>query len=296
MIPTLDGTREIIDFKECPSILLYKNEEYEEYPKHWHISTEIIMPMKNNYQVMCNGKPYNLNVGDILIIAPGVVHSMPAQEGVRYVLLANFTNFITSKSFDSILSLIQPAIIVSPKLYPSIHQVCRNLILDSVEEYFGAEPFKEVSVYNNLINLLLSVGRSYTPQSDAFPDPPIAKQQVYMQKFMALCEYINNNCTKNLTVDDAAQLMGFSKYHFSRLFKKFTENTFYSYVNERRIAHASLLLLDMENSITEVAINSGFNSISSFIRIFKINKGCTPTEFRKMYQQQNKTEATTKTE
>ena len=109
MIPRLDGTREIVDFQECPSILLYKNVEYEEYPKHWHTSTEILMVVENDYQVICNGKLYSLDVGDILIIAPGVVHTIPEKKGTRYILLANFSNCITSKAFDSILSLIQPA-------------------------------------------------------------------------------------------------------------------------------------------------------------------------------------------
>ena len=293
MLPHLDGNCEIVDFKECPTILLYKNIEYEEYPNHWHTSTEIIMPIENNYQVICNGRSYNLSVGDILIIAPGVVHSMPKIKGIRYVLLANFSNSITSKAFDSILSLIQPAIIVSPKLYPSIYQSCYNLITSSVDEYFGTDQFKEVAVYSNLMKLFLLVGRSYTTQNDMFSDAPIAKQQEYLQKFMTLCEYVNDNCTENLSVDSAAQMVGFSKFHFSRLFKKFTGNTFYSYVNERRITHATLLLLDPENSITDVAINSGFNSISSFIRIVKINKGCTPTEFRKIHHSDSETAAET---
>lgn len=289
MIPRLDGTREIVDFQECPSILLYKNVEYEEYPKHWHTSTEIIMVVENDYQVICNGKLYSLDVGDILIIAPGVVHTIPEKKGTRYILLANFSNCITLKAFDSILSLIQPTIIVSEKNYPSIYRQCQDLILNSTAEYFGNEQFKEVAVYNQLINLLLLVGREYTKQSGIFTDAPVTKQQEYMQKFMTLCDYINNNCTESLSVDDAANMVGFSKFHFSRLFKKFTGTTFYSYVNERRIAHATLLLLDSEKSITEVAIGSGFNSISSFIRIFKINRGCTPTEFRNMHHVESET-------
>ena len=204
-------------------------------------------------------------------------------------MLANFSNCITLKAFDSILSLIQPTIIVSEKNYPSIYRQCQDLILNSTAEYFGNEQFKEVAVYNQLINLLLLVGREYTKQSGLFTDAPVTKQQEYMQKFMTLCDYINNNCTESLSVDDAANMVGFSKFHFSRLFKKFTGTTFYSYVNERRIAHATLLLLDSEKSITEVAIGSGFNSISSFIRIFKINRGCTPTEFRNMHHVESET-------
>lgn len=286
MMPHLDGTREIVPFQECPSILLYKNVEYEEYPKHWHTSTEIIMPEKNGYQVICNGKTYELNVGDIMIVAPGVVHTIPAKEGVRYIFLVNFSNSFISKSFDSIFSLIQPTLIISPKLYPSIYQMCRGLITESVGEYFGSEPFKEIAIYNNLLKLVLLVGRSYTLQSDIVSGPP-AKQQEYIQRFMTLCEYINNHCTEELSVDSAASIAGFSKFHFSRLFKKFTGNTFYSYVNERRVAHAVLLLLNSEKSITDIAIDSGFNSISSFNRIFKISKACTPTDFRQMYNHEN---------
>ena len=286
MMPHLDGTREIVPFKECPSILLYKNVEYEEYPKHWHTSTEIIMPEKNGYQVACNGKTYELSVGDILIVAPGVVHTMPAKKGARYILLANFSSSIMLKSFDSIFSLIQPVLIVSPQIYPSIYQTCRDLITKSVDEYFSAEPFKEIAIYNNLLTLFLLVGRSYTAQSDIVSGPP-AKQQEYIQRFMTLCEYINDHCTEELSVDDAASVAGFSKFHFSRLFKKFTGNTFYSYVNERRVAHAALLLLNSEKSIIDIATDSGFNSISSFNRIFKISKACTPTEFRQMYNGEN---------
>ncbi|MBS7303966.1 MAG: helix-turn-helix transcriptional regulator [Lachnospiraceae bacterium] len=47
---------------------------------------------------------------------------------------------------------------------------------------------------------------------------------------------------------------------------------------------AEKLLINLDNSITDVALNSGFSSMSSFIRMFKQIKGCTPTEFRSMYR------------
>lgn len=288
MVPKLDGKREIVNYHECASILLYKNEEYEDYPKHWHTSAEIIMPIENNYTVICNEKAYNLNVGDIMIISPGTVHSIPKCKGLRYIYLINFSNWITSKSFESLLSLIQPAFIINNELFPSIYEQCKEIILACFDEYSENEPFKEVAIYNKLINLLLLVGRSITKQNGIVMDTPIAKQQEYIEKYMSLCEYINDNCTENLSVDFAANMLGFSKFHFSRLFKKIIGTTFYSYVNERRIAHATILLMDPEKKITDVAINSGFNSISSFIRIFKIHKGCTPTEFRKICDTKNR--------
>ena len=104
-----------------------------------------------------------------------------------------------------------------------------------------------------------------------------------MEKFMYICEYISEHCTENITLDDAAQLAGFSKFHFSRLFKCFTNVSYYKYMNQKRIAFAENLLIDPELSVTEVALRSGFDSLSSFIRMFKIIKGVTPTEFKNMY-------------
>ena len=92
-----------------------------------------------------------------------------------------------------------------------------------------------------------------------------------------------SHCTEELSLDEIAGMTGFSKFHFSRLFKEFTGTSFYKYLNVRRISHAERLLLDPQLNVTDAAVLSGFNSISAFMRMFKIIKGCTPTEFRNLY-------------
>jgi AraC-like DNA-binding protein len=109
------------------------------------------------------------------------------------------------------------------------------------------------------------------------------RQKKYVEKFMDVCSYIDEHCTENLTLDDIASYSGFSKYHFTRLFKQFTGSTFYKYLNQKRITRAERSLSDMTLSVTDVAMASGFTSMSAFIRMFKIMKGCTPSEFRRMY-------------
>ena len=53
---------------------------------------------------------------------------------------------------------------------------------------------------------------------------------------------------------------------------------------EMRLGHASRLLIDTTQSVSEVAYNCGFNNISNFNRLFKKKKGCTPKEFRESYK------------
>ena len=94
---------------------------------------------------------------------------------------------------------------------------------------------------------------------------------------------VDTHCTEDITLDEISKIAGFSKYHFTRLFKQFTNNTFYKYLNQKRIELALTLLADPNISVTETAMQSGFANPSTFIRVFKAEKGCTPTEFRKMF-------------
>ena len=72
-------------------------------------------------------------------------------------------------------------------------------------------------------------------------------------------------------------------YHFARLFKQFTNISYYDYLNQRRIMEAQNLLCDPSLTITEVAMRSGFNSLATFNRIFKAQKNCTPREYKQLH-------------
>ncbi|HCD46236.1 MAG TPA: hypothetical protein DEQ64_21450 [Lachnoclostridium sp.] len=79
---------------------------------------------------------------------------------------------------------------------------------------------------------------------------------------------------------------GFSKYHFTRIFKQYMNMTFYEYLNSRRVKKAEELLYNTkEMSITDVAMGSGFSSMSTFNRTFKMIKRCSPSDYRKIRQQ-----------
>ncbi len=133
-----------------------------------------------------------------------------------------------------------------------------------------------------MIELFVFIGREYTQNKDLFVVSE-DKQKEYTEKFMYICDYVNLHCTENISLEMAADLAGFSKFHFTRLFKQFTGVSYYKYLNQRRIAMAENYLIDPSISITEAAIRSGFSSLSAFIRMFRIIKDCTPSEFRKMH-------------
>ncbi|MBR6396098.1 MAG: helix-turn-helix transcriptional regulator, partial [Lachnospiraceae bacterium] len=106
------------------------------------------------------------------------------------------------------------------------------------------------------------------------------KQHEYINKFLNVCNYINDHYAEDIDADTLASIAGFSRFHFSRLFKQYTGSTYYEYLTKKRIEMAERYLISPELSITEVAMRSGFNSLSTFNRVFKSALGCTPSEYK----------------
>jgi AraC-like DNA-binding protein len=178
--------------------------------------------------------------------------------------------------------MIQPALLITKDRFPDVYSRIRELVVKIEQEYLKEDAFFETSIYSMLTEIFVLIGRSRTQTTQRFASDEV-RQKKYVEKFMDVCSYIDEHCTENLTLDDVASYSGFSKYHFTRLFKQFTGSTFYKYLNQKRITRAERSLSDMSLSVTDVAMTSGFTSMSAFIRMFKIMKGCTPSEFRKMY-------------
>ena len=283
MIENLNGIHETVNYKENTRLRLYNNVQMEDYPSHWHTPIEIIVPIENMYSVVVGNHTVTLNPGDIIFICPGVIHSLKSHgSGSRIIFQAEITMFTSIREFESILSLMSPVLKVTEENSPDIHREIYHLMLQINEEYENSNILMETVIYSKLLNIFVLVGRNYTSNSAVFNGKD-HKNKEYTDKFLFICNYINEHCTEDLTLDKVAKLAGFSKYHFTRLFKQITTTTFYKYLNLKRIEHAQKLLANPGISVTEVALNSGFSSLSAFIRMFKLINHCTPTEYRNMF-------------
>lgn len=283
MIENLKGIYETVNYKENTSFRLYLNDKVEDYPPHWHNSIEIIMPLENIYTVDSCNREIILREHDIIFIWPCCIHTLFApSKGKRLIFQADISTISQIKQMATLHSLLTPLTIVTPENYPDTHSLMRDSLLQIAEDYKKDILFMDLAVYSKLLTIFSLLAQNTSELAKQF-NVTANKQQEYTEKFMYICEYISEHCTEDLTLDDVANLAGFSKYHFSRLFKQFTNVSFYKFLNQKRIALAEKQLSDANNSITEVAINSGFSSMSSFIRMFKQIKNCTPTEFRNMH-------------
>ncbi len=93
-------------------------------------------------------------------------------------------------------------------------------------------------------------------------------------------EYSKSNCRKSAR-ESLASVVDMSPDHLSRMFKKHTGGTIKDLINRLRIESSLKGLQCIDKKIVEIAFDVGFESLSSFNRIFKKVKGITPSEYRK---------------
>jgi len=173
-------------------------------------------------------------------------------------------------------------VLITPENCPSIYEEELSLILYLVREYFLGGHLRELNCYAGLLQFFASYGEYRMKQEETVstsvkPDP---KQIRLHERLNTVFDYMDQHYNEDLSLETVASVAGFSKYHFSRLFKQCSGYNFYDYLCVLRIRAAETLLMSPDLSITEVALQSGFSSLSTFNRTFKKKKGCTPSEYR----------------
>ena len=94
-------------------------------------------------------------------------------------------------------------------------------------------------------------------------------------------KYINSRLTEHVSVDDIADHISISKYHFCREFKKETGYTVVGYINLMRCLKAKKLLASGEYTVSEAARECGFENLSYFSKTFKTVTGTLPAAHKK---------------
>lgn len=284
---SIEGTFEKVDFSsDHSSVFLWINCEKADFPLHWHSTVEIIMPIINPYTVKLNQAEYSLKEQDIMIIPPGELHELKAPpSGIRLILLFNMADFSRFRAFSPLFSLLSRSFLITEDTMPEIYLEEQELLTKIAEEYADGGQLGEPMIMSYLIRffVLLIRANQNCLQND-LPSSQMSKRREYAEKFNLVFDYIEHHYTEEISLESAASIIGFSKFHFSRLFHQYTDTSFYDYLCIRRLKASEVLLLNPTLSITDVALQSGFSSISTFNRVFKKFKSCTPTEFKEFYQ------------
>lgn len=279
----LQGTE---NYLSNSTIRFWLNYQEEGYVEHWHLDLEMIIPIENNYTVIVGQNTYVLSPGDILIIPPGEAHKLISPgSGMRLIYIMELSILSHIRGYSLLTSYLSYPVVINQQNCPEIYKSEIKLIMELCEDYCSDDNLREFIIYPKLIQFF-SIYAHYrmTQERKAEPAAPITqKQRMQIDQMNAVLTYIDTHFAEDITLEQAADVAGFSKYHFSRLFKQHSGQNFYEYLCFRKIKSAKTLLLIPHIPVTEVALRSGFSSLATFNRTFKKMTNCTPTHYRQLY-------------
>jgi AraC family transcriptional regulator len=155
-------------------------------------------------------------------------------------------------------------------------------ILESIAQRFrevvtGQRPEDPLYLQTIVQTLNVHLLREYTPASPSDDDEAGALSRPRLHRVQ---RYVWRHLDANLSLDDLADEVGISKYHFSRRFKKRTGQSPYQFVIYERVRAARQQLRETTQPLAQIALSTGFSSQSHFTRTFKQHMGVTPGQYR----------------
>lgn len=280
---SVSGSREYVDYIAESHLRIWYNTQTEGYANHYHNAMEIIVCAENQYNITTSNNSYTLNPGDILIIPPYMLHKLRSKpSGARFIYLIDIDMLRCFQDYKALSPAFIEPYLCTASSRPEIYQHVYDSLMQMANLYFSHQIFWEISIYSVLLDLFATLGANhYLQTTDESVDDIADMQSENYVLFANLLNFIDTHYADDLTLEQAAEYIGFSKYHFTRLFKQHTNTTFHNYLCYKRIQAAQTLLTEDRNRpITEIAFSSGFNNLTTFNRCFSKYTSCSPTEYR----------------
>jgi AraC-like DNA-binding protein len=271
--------------KEDFFVVLYHPNAQFDFPTHYHPEFEINFVENAKGKRIVGESVSNYDGLDLVITGPNIYHSWQSETGgAELVVTIQFQpdlfpiSFQNKNLFTPIKEMLEHSnrgIEFSKEtiqlLAPRIKSLLNEKGLQSFLDFLSI--LHEMSTSKNQ-KILCS--QSFSPNDDMFKS----------RRIKLACDYINKHYEEKIAICTLANLIGMTDSSFCHFFKRRTGKSFVDYLNDVRIGHASVQLIDTTKTISEICYSCGFNNISNFNRFFKTKKGLTPSEFRKFNQQQ----------
>ena len=257
---------------------------------HRHKYVQINYVYKGSGYHIVNNRKIEICKGDIFIIPPFVPHVITGDAG-KDLEIFEFefsTNFILpeTENTDSYLDFayLEPFIVAEEKIKPrfnldsGLQQEVERILWEVQEEYDAQKPGYMLVAKALLLKLLVITGRAFSSDIKGTETERILKK--YKNAVLSSIEYLENNYTESLSLEELAASVNYSKSHFCYLFKAVTGKTYIEYLHQLRIHRAKELLRETEQSITDISFNVGYHTVTHFNKHFKLLPGMTPTQYR----------------
>ena len=242
------------------------NKKSKHIEPHLHNALEIVCITSGTLELGVGQELYHMKKGDIGFVFPDIIHHYqvltPGVNKATYLIASPFT----IGKFAEIMQTMAPEypVIKAEKVEPEVYRVINAILETKQSDIIVAQAYLQI-VLARCVGKLNLVEKSHVGSKD------LIYQTV---------SYISANFKKKLSLEEMAKDLGVSKYVLSRLFSKTFHRNFNQYLNDARLNYACHRLENTSDSITNICLDSGFESQRTFNRVFKERYKISPSDYR----------------
>ncbi len=250
-------------------------------PVHWHDEFEIIYVRSGFLTVSISGESYIGKTGDAFVVSPGNLHLMGSQTGTvdyyTFLFPLKYISFRTDDMLDE--KLLEPLnsghLMICPRVNDTAKELCEQLIeiYEAKNDESESKITTQVRTKIILLQFILEMWKKgFVIENDTSGRNTVEKEMV---------SYIQQNFTGKISLREFGEQFHLSEKYISRYFKEHFHITLSQYVTYLRLEHAKQLLQDTDIPVTDVAMQSGYQNVSYFIRSFQKAYAVSPLKYRK---------------
>lgn len=261
--------------EEYPAFIQIHTEyPIQSVPLHWHLGPEIVYSRNQNLSVVVEGERFTVLPGTCVLISSRALHSIEPEINKRGqdVMSIGFNGAYLEKMYPEMRKkhICYLAGVAEDKkklndLCEEVHQIIEKKSIDYLKLNYL------------LFGMLVLIYECFVSESVEKEN----QQDKNQEKVRDILLYVKQNFREEVTTQSVAAKFGYSREHFSRLFKRFADISFKQYLNEYRLFQAVNDLYTTDKKMMEIAIDNGFPDEKSFYSSFKKKYGLTPSEYKR---------------
>lgn len=247
---------------------------------HWHDECEFIYIESGNAIIRIGVESFELKKGECAFVKADTLHSISTKNQDNFCFYAVvFHPSLIFTDFDICSKYLSPKYIINSHFSSNpVEGKVIKMIKLLCNSYMNKSFAYELKIKSYLYSIF-----SHIFEHNLYHKESLSGNQKTVEKLEKVIKYIHANCHTYITVEELANVSGYSISHFSRFFKDLTGKTPIEYINRQRVYSACDKLKHTELSVLEVGLECGFENVGYFIKTFKKYTDFTPYQYKQKH-------------
>lgn len=249
---------------------------FSPFQEHRHADFEFNFCVEGSFDILADKKAYHVEAGCTTLLPPMCAHEIPEHKNERTVLTVTVGMSLLKRHFSDFSRLVTEAAVYDLRT-PENRRIY-DLFMECAEIKKRGGTTADLLITGNIYKIF---GYLFDSPMEVKGEIGASAEYLKIENVEKALELIYYNYKEPLSVEYVAELTGYSKSNFCKMFKKVVGESFHQALNRQRVSNAAGLLRASDMAVADVATEVGFSEAKSFCRVFKSVYGITPGQYRR---------------